>query len=128
MFDQIAVLDIAQSLARHAGQRQVVTARNMANADTPGYRARDLRPFSELVDAGPGTELRRTRPGHLSGGADGAAAPLRDDGGPAAPNGNTVSLEREMVRATDLRRQHDLALGVYSKSLDILRATLGRAR
>jgi flagellar basal-body rod protein FlgB len=43
-----------------------------------------------------------------------------------SPNGNSVSLETEMVKAADTQREHDLALAVYGKSLDILRASLGR--
>ena len=43
-----------------------------------------------------------------------------------SPNGNTVSLEDEMVKAADVRHQHELALAVYSSALNILRTSLGR--
>ena len=33
-----------------------------------------------------------------------------------------------MIRAADVRQSHDMALGVYAKSLEILRSALGRAR
>ena len=44
--------------------------------------------------------------------------------GAESPNGNSVSLEDQMTRAADIRQSHDLAMGVYQKSLDILRATI----
>ena len=46
--------------------------------------------------------------------------------GPSAPNGNTVSLETEMVRATEVRHQHEMALSVYQSALGVLRTSLGR--
>lgn len=126
----IAILRLAGSLASYSSLRQGVIAQNIANADTPGFRARDLLPFAEAyADAAvaPGG-LRATRPGHL----DPAAPAPRLFAGPAhapgteSPNGNTVGLEDQMMRAAQTRLQHDLALGVYSKSLAILRAGLGR--
>ena len=45
-----------------------------------------------------------------------------------SPNGNSVSLEAEMMRSTKVRHDHDLALAVYKTSLDILRAASGRGR
>ena len=46
MFENLQVFKIAHAMAVHAGKRQSVIAANMANADTPGYRARDVAPFS----------------------------------------------------------------------------------
>jgi flagellar basal-body rod protein FlgB len=37
-----------------------------------------------------------------------------------------VSLEDQMMRAADVRATHDLALGTYGKTLEILRSSLGR--
>lgn len=128
MFDRIDVLQAAQSMARYAGRRQALIATNIANSDTPGYRARDLTPFAEAYREPPGLALRATRPGHLPDPEGGQLGRVADSPDGAKPNGNTVSLEKEMVKASDLKRDHDLALAVYSKSLDILRASLGRAR
>jgi flagellar basal-body rod protein FlgB len=43
-----------------------------------------------------------------------------------SPNGNTVSLETEMVRAVEVKQQHDMALAVYRTVSDIVRTSLGR--
>ena len=123
---RLEILRTAQALASHAAARQALAARNVAHADTPGYRPADLPAFS--LHAGPGLPLRQTRPDHLpAAGAGPAARPVAETGA-ASPSGNAVSLEREMVRAAEIRGQHDLALSVFRASLDLMRAGLGRGR
>lgn len=127
MFEQLELLRLADAMARHASDRQSVIARNVANADTPGYRSRDLPDFSEIYSASSAKEMRATRSGHLSEtNVQSIEASSFDAPGATSPNGNTVSLEVEMVRAAEVRQSHDMALGVYSTSLDMLRSALGR--
>ena len=129
MFEQTDVMRLAQDLARYSGARQSQVARNIANADTPGYRAKDLEPFAASLgrDAKP-DGLRSTRTGHLSTPLSSVSWQSVNVAGQASPNGNTVSLETEMVRATRAKSTHDLALTVYRSSLDVLRTALGRGR
>jgi flagellar basal-body rod protein FlgB len=47
MFERIEIMRMAPRNGRPCGGRQAVIAANVANADTPGYRAGDLRSFSE---------------------------------------------------------------------------------
>ena len=125
------ILRLASGLAAHASSRQRVVAENIAHADTPGYRARDVAEFSESLRGGtPAFAAKVTRPGHLAFGADPNGFAVREVTalGAESPNGNTVSLEDQMMRAAEVRQSHDMALGVYRKSLDILRASLGRNR
>lgn len=130
MFDKMEIFRMAQGLAVHAGTRQAVIARNVANSDTPGYRAQDIADFTETYrNAGPELPLRTTREGHLPASETGLrAAALREDTTPGEPNGNTVSLEEEMLKASEAKSKHDLALAVYRSSLGVLRTSLGRAR
>jgi len=128
MLDKIEIMRMAQGMAAHAGARQATIAQNVAQADTPGYRARDIAPFSESYSNNTSTELRRTRAGHLgaSDAADGSEFRMIRSQGTEAPNGNTVSLETEMVKSAEVRQQHEMALSIYKSSLDILRASIGR--
>jgi flagellar basal-body rod protein FlgB len=129
MDTSLSILKLASSLAAHSSARQTLVTENIANADTPGYRARDLPDFAEALDAGPGLANRATRPGHMDfggGGAIDAAAEEVASFGAETPNGNSVSLEDQMMRAAEIRQNHDLALCVYRKTMDILRASLGR--
>ncbi|MCX7646897.1 MAG: FlgB family protein [Rhodobacteraceae bacterium] len=132
MFERLEVMRQAQAMAAHAAARQSAIARNIANADTPGYRPSDLPTFAEVWrDAGTDFALRATRPGHLGAGpgaeAAGEARP-RPVPGADSPNGNGVSLETEMMKAAEVRHQHELALSIYQNALGVLRTSLGRPR
>lgn len=127
MFAALDVFKTAQAMARHAGQRQALVAENMANSDTPGFRPRDLSPFGEMVR--PGTAevtARATRPTHLFGaGPAGSLRPV-EQRGPAGADGNGVTIEAEMLRAVEIKRQHDRAIAIYKSGLTVLRTSLGR--
>lgn len=117
MFDRLEIFALANVRARHAAARQATVAQNIANADTPGYRAQDITDFAQTYRA------LQTR-GHQEDGR----LPVRrvDAGGPASPNGNTVSLEVEMLRGIEAQRAHSRALQVYGSAMNILRTSLGR--
>lgn len=128
MTDMPEIMQMAQQLARHAGTRQAIIARNVANADTPGYRAQDLGNFADTYRKGGTLALRTTRPGHIGAADTAFTARVRNVEGPTSPNGNSVSLEEEMLRGASTLRDHDLALAVYRSAIGILRTSLGRAR
>lgn len=128
MFQNLEMFRMAHAMAAHAGVRQGVVAANMANADTPGYRARDVVPFTSFYDGNSGPmHARATRAGHLNGAFGpenpGLVTPASND---SAPNGNSVSLEAEMLKAVDVQRQHERAITIYRSGLTILRASIGR--
>jgi flagellar basal-body rod protein FlgB len=130
VFERIETMRMAAQMAVHAAGRQAVIAANVANADTPGYRAADLRSFAETYRAGGGVlPLRITRPDHVAAGdPNGTRRIVTDRTAEPSPNGNTVSLETELVRSASAKRQHDVSLAIYRSSLDILRSSLGRGR
>ncbi len=92
MFENLEVFRMSNAMATHAGTRQAAVAQNIANADTPGYRARDVLSFQEVYEpAGLATQLRATRPGHLNAAHSAGQAEIRlRDGGPSSPNENNV--------------------------------------
>jgi len=117
MFDRLEIFMLASAQARHAAARQAVVAQNIANADTPGYRTKDITEFAEVLRS-----LQR-RPERLNG-----MLPIRasEVSSPASPNGNNVSLELEMLRGVEADRAHSRALRVYGSAMEILRTSLGR--
>ena len=125
MFAQIDTMRMARDLGAHAAQRQRVIATNVANADTPGYRARDLPEFEDSLRRG-SLDLRATRPGHLTEGSSGTRARAVEVEGEPSPNGNTVSLEYEMVRSADAKREFDLSLSVMQSGMNLMRTAIGR--
>ncbi len=117
MFDRLEIFQLAGGLARHAASRQALVAQNIANADTPGFRAREVADFAE-------TWRNMSDEARLGRGD----MPIRtfDAGTPASPNGNTVSLELEMLRGIEAQRAHSRAIRVYGSAMQILRTSLGR--
>lgn len=132
MFQKLGIFQMAHSLATHAGKLQVVAAQNMANADTPGYKAKDLTPFEDTIrKSSDGTVQRATRSAHLNGMASdgpilGQAQIIQDEDSYSDPNGNSVAIEDEILRGVEAKRQHDRALAIYRSSLNIIRTSIGR--
>lgn len=127
MFEKLEIMQIAQSMARHAALRQSAVTQNIANADTPGYKARDVASFAQTYETEDRSPLRTTRAGHIGvSGTFEARVVEEADPSASSPNGNSVSIEDEMVKAADVKRQHDLALTIYKTSLGIMRTSLGR--
>ncbi|SDH31972.1 FlgB family protein [Alloyangia pacifica] len=129
MFQTLDVFRTAMAMARHAGAAQAASAQNIANADTPGYRGVDLPDFTDTLDQ-TGGAMRVTRAGHLGGhlGARSLSAQppeFVERRGTEDPNGNTVSIEVEMLGAVDAQRAHERALSIYRSNLTLLRASLG---
>jgi len=126
MFENLQIFSMASALAKHGAARQAIVAENIANADTPGYRARDVASFAESYSAGSTDSLFATRPGHRFEGEPGFAAGPREVYRPGAesPNGNNVSIENEIFAAAEASSDHQKALAVYRSALTVLRTSL----
>ncbi|MEO1291301.1 MAG: FlgB family protein [Pseudomonadota bacterium] len=119
MADNLTILNLASALARHSSQRHRVIAENIANADTPGYRARDVEAFDAEA------MIRAQRDGDMRS-LQGRVAEMLIEDVQASPNGNTVGIEDQMVRSTEAQASHDAAITIYKKSMDLMRMSLGR--
>ena len=130
MFTNLTILNDAQAMARHAAARQATVAQNIANADTPGYKSRDMVSFQEMMASkSPRMAMATSRSGHLGGSA--AAAETQsfiDKTAETSPDGNSVALEAEMLKSIEAERQHSRAVTIYQTSMNILRTSLGRGR
>lgn len=110
-------------------ERQRLIAQNVANSDTPGYVGRDLKmptDFAAALGQGAGLQMAQTRPGHMPvGGPNGA--PVARFTSQAAPDsettldGNAVVVEEQMLKMAESRMAYDAAIGLYQKSLAMLR-------
>ena len=127
MFEKLELTRMAQDMAARAGARMGIIARNVANADTPGFQAMDLPSFAETYQDRE-SEMRASRAGHFGSAEQPLEPQLRRAKGAGAPNGNTVSLETEMVKSAGARQDHEMALAIYRNTSSIVRASLGRNR
>ena len=134
-----AIIQGVTQAMRHLSDRQSVTAQNIANSETPGYRARDVEApdFSDLVEAvGAGTgapAVKRPRVQLTSGmTALGASAPsgshiiLDRNVSETKPNGNNVTVEDQLLRMGQVQADFTAMTGLYRKQMGLLRAALGR--
>ena len=128
MFEQLEVFRMSSAMAAHAGQRQAVISQNVANADTPGYIAKDIPNFKTAYQAEPTSSMQRaTRYLHLNGSTSGFMhLESFEVEAESAPNGNAVSLETEILKSVDAKRQHDRALAIYKSALSVLRTAISK--
>ena len=112
-------------------ERQRLLAENVANADTPGYRPRDLSPldFGRQVQASGQLQLALTSPAHLAGtGAAGSGFAVERSGKyEVRPAGNAVNLEDEMIKVAANQMDHQAAISLYARSMGLLKTAIGKS-
>lgn len=125
MGTEIGLFDLAEKRLAWVDQRQVLLSQNIANANTPGYQAKDLTPFLQsLSQAMP--ELVRTNGRHLGS----PAGPLRVDAHQRPKergiDGNAVSVEDQLTKVATTEGTHALVTNLYRKYMGLFRTTLGK--
>ena len=112
------------------GDRQSVLSQNVANADTPGYVAKDVKApsFAELVSgASARLPMAVTEPGHM--------VPVQGNGGfklvaqktpERSPDGNGVQLETQMMKISDTANDYALTTSLYRQQLGLFKLVLGQ--
>ena len=105
-------------------ERQRVIAQNVANADTPGYVGRDLNQptdFARALSEG-GVRMTRTSAMHIA--PAGQTARFDTTKAPDSEttlDGNSVVVEEQMLKMAESRMAYDAAIGLYQKSMQMLR-------
>lgn len=110
-------------------ERQRVLAENVANADTPGFRGRDLKQldFHEALRAAGEVKLATTAPRHIGGSTGGGRFDTDGRGGfETTPRGNSVVLEDEMLKVAQTQMDHQAATALYTRSIGLIKTALGR--
>jgi flagellar basal-body rod protein FlgB len=125
---QIPLFSMLRTRMHWHQERQRLLAENVANADTPQFKARDLEPPAlERMQPGP-VALARTSAGHLSPDA-GAEAQFQHDrrgGFEVRPAGNAVNLEEEMIKVASNQMDFQAATALYTRGLGLLKTALGK--
>lgn len=93
--------------------RQALVAQNIANVDTPGYRAVDVAPFAHAMER-VRMEMAGASPQHMRPTESETLATTLQaaDGWETNHSGNTVSAELEMIKAGDIRNAYALNTSV----------------
>jgi flagellar basal-body rod protein FlgB len=123
---RIALFDLAQARMRWAEQRQSLLAKNIANANTPGYQPVDVPPFARLLSNGPAMAPSRTQPGHLAGSDPGGLRPAARHPRIHNPDGNAVALDQQLTQVADTETTQTLTTTIYRKYMALFAIALGR--
>ena len=113
--------------------RQGLLAENVANAETPDYRGRDLKQFEfgapGMTSSSASISTLATQPMHFSvssSSGDGFGA-QRMANFEVTPEGNGVTLEDEMMKVTTNLMDYQAATSLYQKSIKIIRTAMGKS-
>lgn len=134
-FNKFTLFGAIKGRMNWLARRQELLSQNIANADTPGYKPHDLKPFSfkDMVQRQqlPPLNMEVTNSEHL-GGERKAVSPFREvvDTKPyeTAPDGNAVVLEEQMAKVNETAIQHRLTTELYRKNLGLIRIAIGKGR
>ena len=119
--------------------RQKLLSQNVANADTPGYRPKDITQLGVDVatrgsDAskrmsrayGMNVTLAATSPMHIGPSQGSANTEERGASYETRPSGNAVNLEDEMLKVSQNQVDFQTAANIYQRGLSTLKIALGR--
>lgn len=129
------LLDGIAAKLRHLGDRQQVIAANIANADTPGFKARTLRApdFAAMVERG-SASARADRPSVQPTERMAALGATRRSASNVVldrsvmetkGDGNNVTLETQLLALGEVQADHATLASIYRKQLGLIRSALG---
>lgn len=109
----LALFAIGSQRNRWLATRSAALADNIANADTPGFKAKDTPSFEAVLNSGT-VAVTRTDTKHLTPTQFGARTFDLVQRATDVPkhSGNTVSLETELANLGEVRSQHSLVSGI----------------
>ena len=119
-------LGIHEQALGFRAQRAEVLANNIANADTPNYKARDFD-FAQTLQAavagriGGGLPMTATAPGHLPGNVQaGTPRLLYRTPSQDAVDGNTVDMDRERAEFSENALHYQAGITFISHQLKLM--------
>lgn len=107
-------------------KRHALLSSNVANSETPGYKAKDLDFAHELEKATDSYQspLLKTDARHQDVESSSMAHTVQDNTGAVGADGNNVDLDLQMGRIADAARSYSRAANVWSFRLKILRQAI----
>ncbi|EHS53742.1 MULTISPECIES: flagellar basal body rod protein FlgB [unclassified Rhizobium] len=128
----IQLFELASRQAEWLSVRQQVVAGNIANASTPKYLAKDITPFSAVLDNTAMVQhMAVTQPGHMASNdisadnIDIEESELNDEIG-IQESGNSVAISEELSKTGEIKRQHELNTSLMSSFHRMMLMTVKR--
>ena len=115
--DGLSFFNLASQRLGWLAEGQRVVAENVANADTPGFKARKISEFEQLLEASRASELKTTDAQHISGtgGPTNVKVSVDENTWGESLNGNTVILEQQTIKANEIGESYQVAASLYRK-------------
>ena len=120
---------------RWLAQRHGVLTQNVANADTPDFRPRDLKPaeFGKLLGRSAESSrppLALTQASHVAGSGTRRQEidSRRVDGYETAPAGNAVVLDEQLGKLAETQLDYELTTNLYRRQIGMLKTALGSSQ
>ena len=110
-----------------AAARQAVAASNLANVNTPGYRAREAD-FEQTLDGKLGDGLHLTNARHLPAAEPAGPATRETEGLAARLDGNNVQIDRELLSMTQAAGEFARAQTALAAKFRLVRYAINEAR
>jgi flagellar basal-body rod protein FlgB len=111
-----------------AAARQAIAASNLANVNTPGYKAQEPDFGDALSEKLGAASLRVTNSRHLSG-VDAPSVDSREvEGLPARRDGNTVQIDRELLTMTQASGEFARAQTALAAKFRLVRYAINEGR
>jgi flagellar basal-body rod protein FlgB len=109
--------------------RQVVAASNLANVNTPGYKAKEVTSFGEALEQqlSGASRLVTTSLRHL-GGAPASDPNVTETSGPERRDGNNVQLDQELLTMTRASGDFAAAQTALAAKFRLVRYALTESR
>jgi flagellar basal-body rod protein FlgB len=104
------------------GRRQSVLAQNVANANTPGYAARDIKPFSDFL----AVEAEQTTSNGFMSISASPASPRDLAASEITLDGNSVELDVQLEKIAETDTAHQLATNLYKKYVGLFKMVIGK--
>ncbi|WP_112809451.1 flagellar basal body rod protein FlgB [Ensifer sp.] len=109
----IQLFELASRQAQWLTVRQNVVAGNIANANTPHYKAKDVKPFESVLQ-NTGIQMAATNKAHFTESLE--ASQVAEvgmlDGVQVQQSGNSVAIEQEMMKTGEIKRDYELSAGL----------------
>ena len=132
--NNLPVFKMLTTKMRWLHERQSVLAHNVANADTPGYQAKDLDElnFQRVLDGSlepkVGMSMAKTASSHyaLKATADAPFDSKQSANRDQTPVGNSVNLEEQMIDMANTRMDYQMMTNLYRKHVSMLSMAIGK--
>jgi flagellar basal-body rod protein FlgB len=108
--EPVQLFDLASRQAHWLSVRQTVVAGNIANANTPGYAAREVAPFEDVLKE-TGNRMAATHPAHFIEDEmrNSVSSKTVQDGVEVQVSGNSVTLADELRKTGEIKRNMELS-------------------